>query len=173
VRNNSDLEACTRATRSCSALAGLTQRSGARAVNKLLGEEIEAVQSRGGDRRSDQIDISNRSGQGGTSVNYTIARLKAANFPLLAEQVINGEISAAEARRQAGHDVLILVVAVVESEQGHIVVAVGLRHAILTMLTSTTTWVVNAMRAANKSPVRPCNKTPPIHAAVGTGLEGH
>ncbi len=42
--------------------------------------------------------------QGGTSRDYTISRLKATGFPHLAEQVINGEISAAEARRQAGDD---------------------------------------------------------------------
>src|SRR5579872_3177675 len=80
---------------------------------------------------------------------------------LLERKSCGAEIGAVEARQQAGYDVLILVV------------AVGLRHAKLAMLTSTTTWVVNAMRTANKSPVRPDDKTPPMHAAVSTGLDGH
>jgi hypothetical protein len=47
------------------------------------------------------LSIASPSAKGGTTVEYTIARLKRDNPPL-AEKVIQGTITAAEARRQAG-----------------------------------------------------------------------
>jgi len=73
-------------------------------VNRLLADDIEPTNPHGGDRRSNQIDVSSRSGQGGNSRAYIISRLKR-DRPDLAEKVINNEMKTSEAKRLAGYPV--------------------------------------------------------------------
>jgi hypothetical protein len=74
-------------------------------VQLLTEREAPETNPNGGDRRSQefQFDISNRSrsGQGGTSRDYTLARLKR-DRPDLAELVIGGALSANAAAIEAG-----------------------------------------------------------------------
>jgi hypothetical protein len=76
---------------------------------KTLRTQIEAelkakLNDNGGDRRNEDSIIYNTETpkQQGTSREYTIARLERDGFMDLAQQVIDQEITAAEARRRAG-----------------------------------------------------------------------
>ena len=71
------------------------------ALNGLIEGEIKPANPNGGNRKTEDISMTCNTDEQGNSRTYSIAVLKRDN-PEIAEQVVQGEISAAEGMRRAG-----------------------------------------------------------------------